>query len=262
VNWVEENRSRGSIGARARRSQTTNAASSATPAASAVTTAGLPHPLAGPSISPYVSPTSPRVTSAPPAMSTRPVASGSWDSGTCRTASTTTAAAIGRLITKISRQVPAGTSHPLRNGPIAVATPASPDQAPIALPRSSGANDASRIARLARSQQRGTDALQRPRGDEDARARNQAAQHRSRREPDYPDEKDPFPSVPVSQRAGDQLQTGQSEQVRGDHPLQCGQAGVSAPMVGSAMPTTVASIEAMAEPRTVAASAHRPGPLA
>ena len=33
-------------------------------------------------------------------------------------------------------------------------------------------------------------------------------------------------------------------------------------MVGSAMPTTVASIDAMAEPSTVASSTHRPGPLA
>ncbi len=36
----------------------------------------------------------------------------------------------------------------------------------------------------------------------------------------------------------------------------------SRPMVGRAMPTTVASIEAMPEPSTVAASTHRPGPLA
>jgi hypothetical protein len=32
--------------------------------------------------------------------------------------------------------------------------------------------------------------------------------------------------------------------------------------MASAMPTTVASMEAIAEPRTVAASAQRPGPLA
>src|SRR6266516_7114375 len=33
-------------------------------------------------------------------------------------------------------------------------------------------------------------------------------------------------------------------------------------MAGSAMPTTVASIEASADPSTVASSTHRPGPLA
>ena len=32
-------------------------------------------------------------------------------------------------------------------------------------------------------------------------------------------------------------------------------------MAGSAMPTTVASIEAIADPSTVANSTHRPGPL-
>ena len=32
-------------------------------------------------------------------------------------------------------------------------------------------------------------------------------------------------------------------------------------MAGRAMPTTVASIEASADPRTVPSSTHRPGPL-
>lgn len=49
---------------------------------------------------------------------------------------------------KISRQDTACTSQPPRNGPTAVATPLSPDQAPIALPRSSDRKDASRMARL------------------------------------------------------------------------------------------------------------------
>ncbi len=51
-------------------------------------------------------------------------------------------------MTKISRQDTACTSHPPRNGPIAVATPPNPDHAPIARLRSSGTNDASRIAKL------------------------------------------------------------------------------------------------------------------
>ena len=49
---------------------------------------------------------------------------------------------------KISRQDTAPISHPPRNGPTAVATPPSPDQAPMAFERSSGANDAWRIDRL------------------------------------------------------------------------------------------------------------------
>ena len=36
----------------------------------------------------------------------------------------------------------------------------------------------------------------------------------------------------------------------------------SRPIAGNAMPTTVASMATMADPSTVAASTHRPGPLA
>ena len=60
----------------------------------------------------------------------------------------TTAAAAGRLMKKTSRQDTALISQPPRNGPMAVATPPSPDQAPMALARSSLANDAWMIARL------------------------------------------------------------------------------------------------------------------
>src|SRR6202042_2521680 len=60
----------------------------------------------------------------------------------------TTAAAAGRLMKKTRRQDTALISHPPRNGPTAVATPPSPDQAPIAFERSSGANDACSIDRL------------------------------------------------------------------------------------------------------------------
>ena len=48
----------------------------------------------------------------------------------------------GMLIRKTHRQppVPVSTSNPPTNGPTAVNTPASPDQAPIALPRSAPPN--------------------------------------------------------------------------------------------------------------------------
>ena len=49
---------------------------------------------------------------------------------------------------KTNRHDATSTSQPPTNGPIAVATPPSPDQAPIARARSSGANDAWIIARL------------------------------------------------------------------------------------------------------------------
>ena len=49
---------------------------------------------------------------------------------------------------KMSRQDAAWTSQPPRNGPIAAVTPPSPDQAPMAAPRSSRRKLASMMARL------------------------------------------------------------------------------------------------------------------
>ena len=109
-------------------------------------------------------------------MSSRPAVCGSRDSGTCRQATATTSAASGRLIAKISRQDAAWISQPPMNGPIAVPTPAKPDQAPMALPRSSGWKEASMMARLPRRQQGGPDALQGPGRDQEAGVRGQAAQ--------------------------------------------------------------------------------------
>ena len=75
-----------------------------------------------------------------PAMSNRPCAVGSRLSGTCRLVTASTATASGRLIRKIQRQPIEPTIQPPRNGPIAPATPPSPDQAPMARGRSSAAN--------------------------------------------------------------------------------------------------------------------------
>ncbi len=77
-----------------------------------------------------------------------PVAVGSLDSGTCRVAARKTKTPIGRLIRKIARQEIAAISQPPSSGPNAVATPPSPDQAPIARARSAGRKLAWMIARL------------------------------------------------------------------------------------------------------------------
>ncbi len=69
-------------------------------------------------------------------------------SGTCRAETAITTAASGRLMKNTSRQETALISQPPTNGPIAVATPPRPDQAPIAAIRSSWANDACKMARL------------------------------------------------------------------------------------------------------------------
>ncbi len=85
---------------------------------------------------------------AAPATSIRPVAVGSRVSGTCRAVTTRTTMPIGRLMRKIHRHDAAAIRYPPRNGPMAVATPPRPVQAPMARPRSSGRNDAWRMARL------------------------------------------------------------------------------------------------------------------
>ena len=69
-------------------------------------------------------------------------------SGTCRIEIQIVAAASGMLMRNTSRQLTASINHPPKNGPIELATPARPDQAPIATPRSSGWNVAAMIARL------------------------------------------------------------------------------------------------------------------
>jgi hypothetical protein len=60
----------------------------------------------------------------------------------------TTATARGRLMKNTSRQETAEINQPPRNGPMAVAMPPSPDQAPRAFDRSSATKEACRIARL------------------------------------------------------------------------------------------------------------------
>src|SRR6185437_15223736 len=94
----------------------------------------------GASMSASVRPARASAVSTDPAMSNRPRASGSRLSGTCRSPTATTATASGRLIRKIQRQPIEPTIQPPRNGPIAPATPPSPDQAPMARGRSSGLN--------------------------------------------------------------------------------------------------------------------------
>ena len=69
-------------------------------------------------------------------------------SGTCRRATSTTTTASGALMRNTQRHEATWISQPPMNGPTAVATPPSPDHAPIARARSCGANEAWIIARL------------------------------------------------------------------------------------------------------------------
>src|ERR1700677_4544586 len=111
-------------------------------------TSGDAHPEEEAPISPYVIPASAPLMQTAPLRSSFGTGPGDFDSGTCLAAIASTATASGRLMKNTSRHDTALISQPPRKGPAAVAIPPSPDHAPIALDRSSGANEACRIARL------------------------------------------------------------------------------------------------------------------
>ena len=126
----------------------TNKPSRASPTASGTSTATEPQPYEDAAISPYVIPASAPLMQAAPFQSSLGTGPGALVSGTCRAEMATTSTATGKLMKNTSRQDTASISHPPRNGPNAVATPPSPDHAPIAAIRSSSANEACRMARL------------------------------------------------------------------------------------------------------------------
>ena len=88
------NRVRSIIGARVRRSQTTNSASSTTPAVRVASTRPSVQPRSGASITPYTKLTSPAVDSTAPGRSARGGA-GSRDSGTSSTTASSASSTTG-----------------------------------------------------------------------------------------------------------------------------------------------------------------------
>ena len=178
-----------------------------------------------------MTPPRPSAPSSAPATSNRrrpaPVreASSSRLSGTQRSAASTTGTASGRLMKKIHRQERASISQPPTSGPSAVETPASPDHAPIARPRSSGWKLGLDDRQRAGGEQRTPDALEEPGRDQPAGALGQAAQRRGDGEPDHPDQEHPPPPEPVAERAAEQHERGQHEQVPVDGPLETGHRG-------------------------------------
>ena len=114
----------------------------------AATTAESVQPRVPASVSAHVA--APRLTTASPEPTTSGprAACGSRDSGTDAKAHTTTRAATGTLMRNAQRHPGPSTNQPPRNGPIAPATPPSPDHAPTALARSRSRKLACRIARL------------------------------------------------------------------------------------------------------------------
>ena len=144
-NARERNMSSGIIGATARRSQATNAATSAAPPISAPSTSALPQPAALARTRPHTSPSAPALRSPSPGRS-RPT--GAPRLSRMR-ASTSGAASrpIGTLSQKIHSQASPSMTAPPTSGPLATARPVIALNMPIAAPRRSGGNAAVRSAK-------------------------------------------------------------------------------------------------------------------
>ena len=115
---------------------------------------------------------------------------------------------------------------------MAVAIPPSPDHAPMARLRSLVAKLDFDQGQAARYQQRAADALQRPGRDQHAQVDREAGQQRCHAEPDDPDDVHPPATEQVAQRATQQDQSRQGDEVTGDDPLQPGHAGAEIPADG------------------------------
>ncbi len=146
LNWREAKSDGSTMGCVLRRSTTTNTTPSATPSAPAPSES--PTPSDSYWMSANVSRPSARLATTAPTTSNERLACSSRVSGTCAWAIQMVMAPSGTFTRNAHRQLANCTSHPPTNGPMAEATPPSPDHEPIALPRSSGRNDAWIIARL------------------------------------------------------------------------------------------------------------------
>ena len=145
-NVAERKKRIGSIGARLRSSQATNAAIRSAPAISEPTISGLPQPSAFPRTSAQTIPNSPALARATPGRSSRPP--GPWLSVSLRSASGTRTSPIGTLSQKIHCHAMPSTTAPPTTGPKAIASPPMPPHAPSARPRFSGGTAALRSVRV------------------------------------------------------------------------------------------------------------------
>ena len=177
-------------------------------------------PCSGCSISPNVIPASPSAQSRAPTTSTRASGSRSRPTGTTRRIRTSVTTTIGTLIAKIQRHEAASTSWPPTTG-----TEHGPDPAPrgpradrlAALVRREGRDD---HGQRRRRQQRPGDPLERPRGDEhlDGRAPARTCSEVTPKA-DTPEREDAPLAEDVAQRAADQQQRGERDQVGVGGPL-------------------------------------------
>ena len=145
----------------------------------------------------------------------------------------------------------ASTSQPPRNGPIAVAAPVKPAQAPIAEPWSSERKLAV-MSEAARHEHRPAHTLEGSRCDQCADAGCKAAQDGGGGEPDQAEHEQAPAAVLVAECAAQQEQRAGSASSRRASCRPESPPPRSSPMRGSATLTTVESRSAMPEPRMAA----------
>ena len=159
-------------------------------------------------------------------MTSRWRASGSRDSGIARVAQRITTAATGTLTRNAHRQPGPSTRKPPTNGPMAPAMPPSPDHRPTAGARSCSRKLAWMIARLPGVSSAPPTPWSTRAAIEDLDVRREPAPERRDREPRRADHEDPPAPVAVAERAADEDQRREREQVAGEHPLEVGDADV------------------------------------
>src|SRR5262249_2710343 len=224
-----------------------------------VITIGAVRPREFDSIRPKTMPPRPTVANAAPSQSTRPLDCSSRLSGTRLHAISNTTAASGMLIKKIHRHENLSTSQPPKTGPTPAAIDVNPDHVPMACPRRSllklalinarlpGTRNAAPTPCAPRAMISCTMSGARPHQTE-ARAKSRTPDAKTRLRPRRSPSEPPTRINAASIRAYDST-------------IHCAPATLAPSSLcnmGSAMLTTVPSMNVILEPRIAAASTQRP----
>ena len=135
-------------------------------------------------------------------------------------------AATGRLMKNTHRHDPAMIRYPPSRGPAAVATPPSPDQAPMARAAILRSERGLEDGQAGRGHEGAPDALENPGQDEHAGIRGDPAAHGGDGEPDDADGEDALAPHAVAERAAQEEERRQGQRVARDDPLQGAHAAV------------------------------------
>ena len=138
----------------------------------------------------------------------------------------------GTLMAKIQRHVATSMSQPPASGPMTNAMPPHAVHEPIAAPRSSGGKRRDDDGQRARGQQRAEDALQGAPGDEHLDRRGQRADDADDAEAGHAEREDPPLAVEVAERAADEDERAEREQIGVGDPLLPGEAAAEVALDG------------------------------